>query len=142
MKRLTRLFFCPFFVSCSDRTGIPNDIFPPDSMRTILKDVIMADEYSTNIFPRILPEHDKLKANQDLLEDHFKIHHITRETFKQSLSFYESRPDLNKIDFDSLLPMPTGNKHGIISAPLKPSCKTESADVRGKNKPHRFHNFM
>ena len=36
------------------------------------------------------------------MEAVFKIHHTTRDAFRKSLSFYESRPDLNKIIFDSL----------------------------------------
>jgi hypothetical protein len=88
--------------ACSDRTAIPKDIIPPDSMQKIMFDVIMAEEYSSLYVSKDSLKHDKVKANQDLLEDVFKIHHISRENFKKSLHFYESRPDLNKKIFDSL----------------------------------------
>jgi hypothetical protein len=71
-------------------------------MRTILRDIIIADGYSTQIISKDSSRHDKMKANEDLMETVFKIHHTTRETFRKSLSFYESRPDLNKMIFDSL----------------------------------------
>jgi hypothetical protein len=90
------------WAACSDRTGIPNDIIPPDSMQNIMYDVIVAGEYSNQYINKDSLKPDKIKANQELLEDIFKIHHITREEFKESLHFYESRPDLNKNMFDSL----------------------------------------
>jgi hypothetical protein len=96
-------FVLLILTGCSDRTGIPNDIIPPDSMQSIMKDVIMAEEYSTLfIIHKDSLNRDKVKANQDLLETVFKIHHTTKESFRASLRFYESRPDLNKKIFDSL----------------------------------------
>ena len=88
--------------ACSNRTGIPNDIIPPDSMQKIMMDVITADQYASIYINKDNLRRDKVKANQDLLEDIFKIHHITRQDFQASLRFYESRPDLNKKIFDSL----------------------------------------
>jgi Domain of unknown function (DUF4296) len=71
-------------------------------MAKIMKDVIMAESYSSQYVLRDSLKKDKVKANQDLLEDVFKLHHISRTDFKNSLVFYESRPDLNKQIFDSL----------------------------------------
>jgi hypothetical protein len=67
-----------------------------------MKDVIIAGEYSAQYIVKDSLKPDKIKASEDLMETVFKIHHTTREEFKKSLSFYESRPDLNKIIFDSL----------------------------------------
>jgi hypothetical protein len=91
-----------FFASCSNRTEIPKDIIPPDSMRRIMKDIIIAGEYSEQFVSKDSTRPDKKKANQELFDAIFKIHHTTREEVKKSLSFYESRPDLNKKIFDSL----------------------------------------
>lgn len=102
MKRLNIFFLAVFFAACSNRTGIPDDIIPPDSMSRIMKDVILADEYSTGYITKDSLRKDKVLANQELLDGIFKLHHISREEFKNSLSFYESRPDLNKMIFDSL----------------------------------------
>jgi hypothetical protein len=89
-------------VSCSNRTAIPNDVLPPDSMQVIMRDVVMASEYSGQFVAKDTTQKDKTKANQDLLDRIFQIHHISRESFKHSLLFYESRPDLNQKIFDSL----------------------------------------
>jgi hypothetical protein len=88
--------------ACSNRTGIPKDILPPDSMEIIMKDVIMAEQYSYQYLAKDSLIRDKVKANQDLLEAIFKVHHTTRAAFRKSLNYYESRPDLNKKIFDSL----------------------------------------
>ena len=71
-------------------------------MQRILKDVIIAGQYSEMYVAKDSTRPDKLKASQELLEEIFRIHHTTREEVKKSLSFYESRPDLNKKIFDSL----------------------------------------
>jgi len=102
MIRLAAIVLFMFFVSCSNRTGIPKGILPPDSMQVIMKDIIMAAQYSSQYISKDSLKKDKVKANQDLLEDIFKVHHISRTEFKNSLVFYESRPDLNKKIFDSL----------------------------------------
>jgi hypothetical protein len=102
MMRPVAILLLVFFVSCSNRTGIPGDIIPPDSMQVVMKDIIMASQYASQYISRDSLKKDKAKANQELLDDIFRMHHITREAFKQSLGFYESRPDLSKKIFDSL----------------------------------------
>ena len=71
-------------------------------MQNIMVDVIMAEQYSSSFVSKDSLKRDKIKANQDLLAVIFKIHHVSRENFQESLHFYESRPDLNKKIFDSL----------------------------------------
>jgi hypothetical protein len=96
------LFSFLLLAACSNRTSIPGDIIPPDSMQQILKEIIMAGQYSEIYIANDSTRTDKRKANQELLEEIFRIHHTTRDEVKKSLSFYESRPDLNKKIFDSL----------------------------------------
>jgi hypothetical protein len=102
VKKQFVYFFFPLLAACSGRTDIPGNIIPPDSMQRILKDVIMASEYSALYLSKDSLKKDKVKANQDLMEAVFQIHHISKESFMESLHFYESRPDLNKKIFDSL----------------------------------------
>ena len=102
MKRLIIFYIVASLAACTDRSSIPNNIIPPDSMQKILKDIIIADAYSDQYISRDTLQRDKRKANDELMERVFKLHKISREEFKESLSFYESRPDLNKMIFDSL----------------------------------------
>src|ERR1700729_217286 len=101
MRRLTVLLIM-MMAGCSNRSSVPNDIIQPDSMQRIMRDVILAEQYSVQYLPKDSLKPDKLKANEDLLEAIFRIHRITREDFKKSLQFYESRPDMSKKIFDSL----------------------------------------
>lgn len=102
MKRLIIFYIVANLAACTDRSSIPKNIIPPDTMQKILKDVIIAGVYSDQYISRDSLKRDKRKANDELMESVFKLHKITREEFKKSLSFYESRPDLNKMIFDSL----------------------------------------
>ena len=102
MKRLPVFFIMILSVACSNRSSVPGDIIPMDSMTVIMKDIIIANEYSITYIPKDSTKKDKILANQQLLEGVFKIHHITRESFDKSYRFYESRPDMNKTIFDSL----------------------------------------
>jgi hypothetical protein len=102
VKRLTGFLIIFFFTACSNRTGIPEEVIPPDSMEKIMKDIIMAEQYSNQYILKDSLRTDKQKANQDLLEAIFKLHHTTRKSFQESLNYYESRPDLNMKIFDSL----------------------------------------
>jgi hypothetical protein len=100
--RLVAVIILVLMCSCSNRTAIPSDVLPSDSMQVVMKDLILASQYSVQYLEKDSLLKDKARANQELLEKVFQIHHITREAFKHSLLFYESRPDLNKKIFDSL----------------------------------------
>jgi len=91
-------------------------------MTRIMKDVIMANEYSTAYMIKDTTRKDKMLADQELLDGLFKIHHVTREEFKTSLHFYESRPDLNKKIFDSLTAFANRHKTELYlpKLPAKP----------------------
>ena len=118
MKRLIFFSFMVFLAACTNRSGIPEKIIPPDRMQKIMMDVIMAEQLSANYLIRDSLKKDKVKANQELLEVIFKIHHTNRVEFKNSLNFYESRPDLNKSIFDSLAAY--GNRHRNELFEIKP----------------------
>jgi hypothetical protein len=120
VNRLNILFIVVLFSACSNRTGIPGDVIPTDTMTRIMKDVILANEYSTAYFPKDTIRKDKMLANQELLDGVFKIHHVTREEFKNSLHFYESRPDLNKKIFDSLTAFANRHKTELYLPKLPP----------------------
>jgi lipoprotein NlpI len=112
--------FLLFMASCSNRNGVPNNIIAPDSMANIMKDVILAESYSSQYVLKDSLKKDKVKANQDLLEDIFKLHHISRTDFKNSLAFYESRPDLNKKIFDSLNTDQARHRNDLYAPQVKP----------------------
>ena len=107
MKILYACLLCSYFIACSDRDTVPSDIIQPDSMKPILRDVIMADQYATQyILKDSLKKdstHRKVKLETlQLYETIFKLHGVTKEQFRKSMDFYASRPDLSKNMLDSM----------------------------------------
>jgi hypothetical protein len=107
MKVLNALGFCLCFSACTNREAVPSNIIQPDSMQVVLRDVIMADQFATQFLLKdsLLKDsaHRNVKLETlQLYETIFKLHGVTKEEFRRSLDFYESRPDLSRNIFDSL----------------------------------------
>ncbi len=120
MTRRTVFLFLLFFGACSNRSGIPKEVLQPADMQKLMRDVVEAEQYSAQYISRDSLIKDKVKANQSLLDTIFSIHRISRETFKTSLTFYESRPDLTKNLFDSLNAYANRHRSEIYAPKLKP----------------------
>jgi len=86
---------------CIQDKKIPKDVLPQNEMRKIMWDLIRADAY-VSAFVMKDSTKDQKRESAILYEKIFDIHSTTRETFKKSLAFYESRPDLFKAISDSL----------------------------------------
>ena len=107
MKALAIIGLCFCLFACTNRKSVPSGIIVPDSMRVILKDVIMADQYATQFILKDSLKKDSTHRNVkietlQLYEPIFKLHGISREDFRKSMNFYYSRPDLFKAMLDSL----------------------------------------
>jgi hypothetical protein len=133
VKDAVVFFLIVFLTACSNRTSIPKNIIPPDSMQKIMMDVMRAQQYADQYISKDTLKRDKTKADQELLENIFKIHRVTRKSFTESLHFYESRPDLNKMIFDSLavyvnnhrpeLYLPKSGVKPVVNPVIKPMIK-------------------
>jgi len=99
--------FAPFIIlvillfGCIKDNKIPKDVIPQNQMRKIMWDLMRADAYVTDFIIKDSTR-DKKAESTRLYEEIFDIHATTRETFKKSLAFYQSRPDLFKVISDSL----------------------------------------
>ena len=80
---------------------VPKDVIPQNQMRKIMWDLMRADAYVTDFIMKDSTR-DKKAESAKLYEEIFDIHSTTREIFKKSLVFYQSRPDLFKSISDSL----------------------------------------
>ncbi|MDB5207522.1 MAG: hypothetical protein JWR72_2597 [Flavisolibacter sp.] len=98
--RILVLLSC-FILSCAEGTSVPEEILPPPKMEAVLYDVISADELVD--FSIIQDSTYRIFSKRASLYDSiFSFHSINKESFKKSLQFYQGRPDLLKIIFDSL----------------------------------------
>ena len=86
---------------CIRDNKVPKDVIPQNQMRKIMWDLMRADAYVTDFIMKD-STCDKKVESIKLYEKIFSIHSTTRETFKKSLAFYQSRPDLFKAINDSL----------------------------------------
>ena len=86
---------------CIRDNKVPKDVIPQNQMRKIMWDLMRADAYVTDFIMKDSTL-DKKAESAKLYEKIFDIHSTTLETFKKSLVFYQSRPDLFKAISDSL----------------------------------------
>ena len=86
---------------CIQDKKIPKDVLPQNEMRKIMWDLMRADAYVSTFIMKDSTKNQKTES-AILYEKIFEIHATTQETFKKSLAFYQSRPDLFKAISDSL----------------------------------------
>jgi Domain of unknown function (DUF4296) len=95
-------------ISCTARHSLPSDIIPIDSMENVMRDVVQADQFAQVYLLKDSLLKDSLKKRNvkvetlQLYDEVFRIHRVSRESFKKSMEFYAARPDLTKIILDTL----------------------------------------
>lgn len=102
MKRRLLFLLLPFLFACHG--DIPDGVLPPVQMQSAMWDMMRADEMAS-----FYVEHDSsinlMKRRAQYYGEVFRVHKMTEQDFKRSLSFYESRPDIFKVVLDSLQAM-------------------------------------
>ena len=84
------------------RTGYPGDIIPQKKMQAVLWDMMRADQFLTDfVFNKDSALIKERKASK-LYRQVFAIHHISKEEFEKSFSYYKAHPVLLKVIMDSL----------------------------------------
>jgi hypothetical protein len=89
------------FVACTNKDKVPTDVLSQEDMGKVMWDMIQADRFSLQYLTRDTSLNIKTE-NFKLYEQVFQVHKITRDEFIHSYKFYLSRPDLNKVIFDTL----------------------------------------
>lgn len=99
MKGILVLFFTSCLLSCG--SPVPNDIIQPAQMKSVLWDLMQADEMAD--FYAVKDSSVTANARRvDLYQKVFTIHQVTRDDFQKSLRYYENNPSKLKIVLDSL----------------------------------------
>ena len=94
------ILFSILLLSCN-KTTIPKDVLPPEKMEKVLFDVIRADEL-VDFSMLTDTSYNKFSRRTALYDSIFQLHVITKDQFKKSYSYYQNRPDLLKVMFDTL----------------------------------------
>jgi len=87
--------------ACSNKVEVPENILPPEKMEAVSWDLVRADGLLSNTMAAdtLTPA---LEKRTRLYAEVLRMHGLTKETFQQSLKFYENRPDLLKIVFSKM----------------------------------------
>ena len=100
MNRLVICFLMIFMIACAAKDVTPKNLLSKEKMAQVLWDVIRADQFYAEFVAR-----DSLKAKNErfrLYEETYKIHGITKETFKSSYEYYSTHPDQLKVILDTI----------------------------------------
>ncbi|GGB22743.1 hypothetical protein GCM10011511_53360 [Puia dinghuensis] len=76
-------------------------------MQNVLFDMVLADQYTTNLIKDSAHVNLKLE-NLRLYDEVFQLHHVSREKFTRSYKYYMEHPELSQPLLDSLAAM--GNR--------------------------------
>ena len=88
-------------MACNSKQELPKDILPEAKMRTVLWDLMRADEWVTYEQTKDSTV-DRYKRSIELYQKVFQVNGITDSQFKKSFRYYQTRPNLLKPLFDSL----------------------------------------
>jgi len=102
---------------CKNKNRIPAGIIPQKKMQTILWDMMRADQFLSDFVLNKDSSLDKRTESIKLYSQVFAIHHISKEQYEESFSFYKAHPALFKAIMDSLSQPKTEAPTEMIIAP-------------------------
>ncbi len=102
MIRFAPLLMLVLLSSCGRKEDVPEGILKPAKMQDLFWDFTRAEVYSSYFAKR-----DSLRSeaieNLQLQEKIFKLHHVTKEEFYKSYTYYSNHKDLMTKMIDSIL---------------------------------------
>ncbi|HVW62477.1 MAG TPA: DUF4296 domain-containing protein [Puia sp.] len=88
---------------CSEKDKIPSGVIGKEEMEKILWDMMLADQYAANYIIKDSARVNVKMETLKLYEEVFRLHKVSRDEFRKSYQFYQDRPDITRVMFDSLL---------------------------------------
>jgi Domain of unknown function (DUF4296) len=103
MRKWLLILYASFLLAgCKSKSHIPANVLPQLKMQAVLWDMIRADQFLTDFVLNKDSTLNKKTESIKLYLQVFNIHHISKEEFQHSFSFYRSHPALLKVIMDSL----------------------------------------
>jgi hypothetical protein len=103
MRIIAGLIAMLLLAACTDKDRLPSGIIEKDKMGQILWDMMEADQYASIYLAKDTARANIKMETLKLYQEVFQLHHVTREEFSKSFTWYRERPDLTRGLFDSLL---------------------------------------
>lgn len=114
MKQILALITCFLLVSACGR---PKGILPQDKMEAVLWDIAKGSDFvNSNVYYRY-PQLNRAAVNQEMLNQIFTIHQVTKESFYKSLDYYQREPDVYIAMLDSIKTRQTRAQPGFRQNP-------------------------
>lgn len=126
MNRIFVLVILFSILSCNTDKDIPKGILPPEKMQYIMWDMMQADGLVSYSFDTMMRKPAK---RMELYNTALNTHKLSQEEFRKNIQFYESRPDLLKIVFDSLQQMALRDTATIVIKEQKVVPDSTKADT-------------
>lgn len=111
MKIVPVLAACFLIFSCGKSKGVPEGVLPVRDMTDIVWDLMIADELVAHRYPADLIK--RLDSATAVYSQVAARHGTSKNQIQKSIRFYEGRPDLLQVIFDSL------NKRASAPLPFK-----------------------
>jgi hypothetical protein len=119
MRTWLLIICCLFIITgCKNKNRIPADIIPQKKMQVILWDMLRADQFLSDFVLNKDSGLDKKAERIKLYGQVFAIHHISKEQFGESFSFYKTHPALFNMIMDSLSMPKTDAPTEMIKQPV------------------------
>ena len=138
MNRIIVLFFLFLAIGCNDGNDVPDGMLTPHKMQHVMWDMIQVDGLVSYTNDSLIKKPEK---RIELYHTVLSNHKLSREKFRKSMKYYQTRPDLLKIVFDSLQQMALRDTVSVkINKPqavdtskvLKDTVKSQSDTIRSK----------
>ncbi len=119
MRKGLLIICCSIIITgCKNKNRIPAGIIPQKKMQAVLWDMMRADQFLGDFVLNKDSSLDKRAESIKLYGQVFAIHHISKEQFGESFSFYKSHPALFKMMMDSLSQPKTEAPTDMIKQPV------------------------
>jgi hypothetical protein len=111
MNRIVVLFFLFLAIGCNGGNDVPDGILPPKKMQQVMWDMIQVDGLVAYSYDTLIKKPGKRIELYHTVLSNYKI---TKEEFRKNMQYYQTRPDLLKIVFDSLQQMALRDTSRIV----------------------------
>ena len=94
-------FLVILLIACGN--GRPAGVMPEEKMQKVLWDVAMAGEFANGYLYYQNPSQNRVVINNELMDEIFRVHGITKKEFEKSLEYYKKNPKVLMSILDSIV---------------------------------------
>jgi hypothetical protein len=136
MRIVAGLLAVVILAGCSGKDKVPSGVIPREQMGAILWDMIQADQFSFIYLAKDSARINLKMEDLRLYQQVFQLHAVSRDEFRKSFQYYETRPDLMRTMLDTLIARGNRLRTESYNKPLPASPPAMPAAVPLKTPAH------